>query len=410
MLEVLLCSLFTVLPDYLIRRYRQGKRFGHEITLFTVWYELRYGIVGCLLLTVSLIAVIFYNHPSATSAAVAFRTIPIVPEINGRVAEVYVKMSGEVKKGAPIFRLDSTRQEAAVEVAKRQIAEVEAQLVLGKSDIAAAQGQVQKARGDLENAQEELKTKQALNARGSGIVAQRDIERLQKSVESATGVLNAALASLESSEKRVSTLLPAQKASAEAALKQAEVELGKMVVRAGVDGRVEQFVLRVGDYVNPFMRPGGVLIPKGAGYERMVAGFSQIEGQVIKVGMTAEATCISRPWVIVPMVVTQVQDYIAAGQFRASDRLVDFQRRQQPGTITAILEPMYKGGLDGVLPGSTCAVNAYTNNHDRLNDPDIGLGTWIYLHAVDTVSVVHAAMLRLQALRMPIIELVLKGH
>jgi hypothetical protein len=33
MLEIILCSLVTILPDYLYRRYRQGKRFGHEITL-----------------------------------------------------------------------------------------------------------------------------------------------------------------------------------------------------------------------------------------------------------------------------------------------------------------------------------------------------------------------------------------
>ena len=46
MLELLLCSLLTILPDYLYRRYRQGKRIGHEITLFSVWFELRYGIVG----------------------------------------------------------------------------------------------------------------------------------------------------------------------------------------------------------------------------------------------------------------------------------------------------------------------------------------------------------------------------
>ena len=36
MLELLLCATFTILPDYLYRRYRQGKRFGHEITLYSV--------------------------------------------------------------------------------------------------------------------------------------------------------------------------------------------------------------------------------------------------------------------------------------------------------------------------------------------------------------------------------------
>src|SRR5512139_1071085 len=62
MLELLLCSLVTLLPDYLYRRYVQGKRFGKEITFYSVWYELRWGITGCLMLTVALITMIFYYH------------------------------------------------------------------------------------------------------------------------------------------------------------------------------------------------------------------------------------------------------------------------------------------------------------------------------------------------------------
>jgi hypothetical protein len=34
MLELLLCSMLTILPDYLYRRYAQGKRLGKEITFF----------------------------------------------------------------------------------------------------------------------------------------------------------------------------------------------------------------------------------------------------------------------------------------------------------------------------------------------------------------------------------------
>ena len=56
---------------------------------------------------------------------------------------------------------------------------------------------------------------------------------------------------------------------------------------------------------------------------QLVAGFNQLEQQVIKVGMTAEVTCISKPWTIIPMVVTQVQEYIAAGQVRTSEQLID---------------------------------------------------------------------------------------
>ena len=67
MLELMLCSMLTILPDFLFRRYYQGRRLGKEITLFSVWFELRWGITGCLILTISLITTIFYNHPSTTS-------------------------------------------------------------------------------------------------------------------------------------------------------------------------------------------------------------------------------------------------------------------------------------------------------------------------------------------------------
>src|SRR5262249_43489022 len=90
MLEMLLCSMLTILPDYLFRRYVQGKRLGKDITLYSMWFELRWGITSCVILTVSLITVIFYNHPSTTSVTLFFRTVPILPETNGRVAEIYV--------------------------------------------------------------------------------------------------------------------------------------------------------------------------------------------------------------------------------------------------------------------------------------------------------------------------------
>ena len=51
----------------------------------------------------------------------------------GRVAEVYVQNNQDVRAGDPIFRLDTRRQEAAAETARRQIAEVEAGLVLAEN-------------------------------------------------------------------------------------------------------------------------------------------------------------------------------------------------------------------------------------------------------------------------------------
>src|SRR4029077_3533563 len=117
MLELLFCSLLTIVPDYLYRRYVQGKRLGKEITLYSVWFELRWGITAFVILTVCLITTIFYNHPSTDKVTLLFRTVPIVPEINGRVAEVYVGVSGPIAAGSPILNLDSSTTEAALEAA-----------------------------------------------------------------------------------------------------------------------------------------------------------------------------------------------------------------------------------------------------------------------------------------------------
>jgi multidrug resistance efflux pump len=410
MLELMICSLVTILPDYLYRRYRQGKRFGKEITFFSVWYELRWGITGCLMLTVSLITMIFYFHPSTSSAALYFRTVPILPEGSGRVAEVKVGYSQEVKMGDVLFTLDSSRQQAALETAKRKVAEVDASMISARADIVKAEAQMEEAKSSYQQAKDELDTKSELQRRNPGIVPQRDIEKLQVSVNGRQAGVDSATATRESANLRFSTLLPAEKASAEAAMTQAQVDLDKTFIRAGVDGRVEQFFVRPGDLVAQIMRPAGVLIPAEAGKGRLQAGFGQIEAAVMKAGMLAEATCISRPWVIIPLVVTDVQDYIAAGQVQINQGLIELQNAQRPGSILAFLEPLYKGGLDGVTPGSTCIVNAYTSNHDAIADPKTGALKGFALHAVDATGLVHALLLRIQALLLPVKTLVLSGH
>ena len=410
MLEMLLCSLVTLLPDYLYRRYVQGKRFGKEITFYSVWFELRWGITGCLILTVLLITTVFYNHPSTTNVTLFYRTVPIVPETIGRVAEVNVGFNETVKKGQPLFRLDSSRQEAAVEAARRKIFELDAQMMVARADVVKADGQLVEAKSAHQQAVDELETKQELYRRNPGNVPFREIERLQERVRGQLGAITAATASKQGIEERLSTLLPAEKASAQAALDQAQVELDKTVIRAGVDGRLEQFLLRAGDLVNPMMRPAGILIPDGAGRQVLSAGFGQIEAQIMKVGMVAEATCVSKPFRVIPMVVTNVQDYIAAGQFRGGEQLLEAQQVTKPGTLLVFLEPLFKGGLDGVTPGSSCIANAYSNNHDIITAKETGTLRRIALHAVDALGLVHALILRLQALVLPFQTLVFGGH
>lgn len=409
MLEFMICSMLTILPDFLFRRYVQGKRIGREINLYSMWFELRWGITACVILTLSLITLIFYYHPSTKNATAAFRTVTLLPESSGRVAEVFVGMNEKVAAGAPLFRLDDTEQRAALETARRRVAEIDAETAVAQTELAAADGMIAQAEGSYRQALDELETQVELNRLNPNVVARREIERRQVTADALKGAFDAARSNKQTLETKIASLLPAQKASAEAALAQAQVELDKTIVRAGTAGMVQQFSLRPGDIVNPMIRSAGILVPDDRRVG-LVAGFGQIEAQVMKPGMIAEVTCIGKPFTVIPMVVTEVQEVIATGQVRPTDQLADVQQLARPGTLTTFLEPLFDGQFTGIPPGSSCIANAYTSNHDELRSPDIGTGRWLFLHVVDTVGLVHAMILRLQALLLPVQTLVLTGH
>ena len=78
-------------------------------------------------------------------------------------------------------------------------------------------------------------------------------------------------------------------------------------------------------------------------------------------------------------------------------------------SIAVYLQPLFEGGVDALPPGSSCSVNVYTDNHQKLQSPDLGMLNRIALHVVQGVGMVHAMIMRLQAILLPVRTLVLSG-
>lgn len=412
MVELLLCSLFTIVPDYLYRRFVQHKRIGQEINFFSVWYELRWGISGCVILTVLLVTLIFYYHPATTHVTSFFRTVTILTETGagGRVTEVYFRNNDDVKAGDLLFRIDSRTQEAAVDEALGRLSEIEAAKDVAQAELIVAQAGIEQAEAAYKQADEERDRMVTLQRRGSSAVSKAQVDRAVNLADARQGELNGARANVTALQTKLDRLLPAQQQTAEAALERAYSELQKTEIRALVDGRLEQFALQPGDYVNPILRPAGILVPTNLTAQRFQAGFGQLTGQVVKPGMVAEIACATKPFTIIPMVVVGVQDVIAGGALRPTDQLIDIQDRARPGTITVFMEPLYPGQADGIPPGSRCIANAYTNFGDELAKGDLGLGTTLFYHTVDTVGLIHALLLRVKAMALPVVTLVFGEH
>ena len=83
------------------------------------------------------------------------------------------------------------------------------------------------------------------------------------------------------------------------------------------------------------------------------------------------------------MLVTEVRDHVAAGQFRGGEQLNDAQQGRRPGLFLVSLESLHEGDLAGMTPGSSCIANAYSNNHDKIVAKEAGALKRAALHAVD---------------------------
>jgi multidrug resistance efflux pump len=276
------------------------------------------------------------------------------------------------------------------------------------ADLAQAEADIAQARANLRQAQDEYDTRRELQERNANAISEREVEQALVLVQAREAAVDAAIATRDAVQARLDVELPARLATAETELAQAQVALGRTLVVAGTDGILQQFAVRPGDVVNPMLRPAGILVPERR-VTGLVAGFGQIEAGVMKVGMIGEVTCIAKPLTIIPMVVTEIQDVIAAGQIRPTDQLVGIEQFAQPGTITVLMEPLYEGALDGLPQGSTCIANAYTSNYAALQEPGIGAFHAFVLHAIDATGLVHAMLLRLQALLLPMRTLVFSG-
>ena len=85
----------------------------------------------------------------------------------------------KVKAGQPLFKLDTSEEEAAAETARRRIVETDAELALAKTQLAVADAQVQQAQSAYQQAADELATKAELRRRNASTVAEREVENFR---------------------------------------------------------------------------------------------------------------------------------------------------------------------------------------------------------------------------------------
>lgn len=191
------------------------------------------------------------RYPSTDDAYVGAHVVRVAAQVQGRVTSVPVRDQQQVRRGAALFAIDPTPFELTVQRARAHLAVVRQTVAAETAAIRAAAAEVKDRQVALDNARENAGRLRRLVTRH--FASQQAVDDANAAVNSARAQL--ALAQARLHEARMTLGAGGQGnqqvREAQAALAQAEVNLGYTHPEAPCDGQIAQLSLRPGDVVSP---------------------------------------------------------------------------------------------------------------------------------------------------------------
>lgn len=223
--------------------------FDYKLLRFSLfWKFMVFGIwIGALLTEVLALG---QFAPYSKSAFVQTYVVQMAPEWGGKVAEVYATPNVPIKKGDPLFQMDTEEKQYKVDLYAAQLAAADTQVAELAQQLKQAKAQVQKVKADLEV--EKIMYQQVADAAGGGAASKYRLESVRQTVASLEAELLAAEAAEDAAQLALDSNVdnkPTAVAEALANLNVARYYLEQTTVRAPTDGYVSNLQLHPGGFV-----------------------------------------------------------------------------------------------------------------------------------------------------------------
>lgn len=223
--------------------------FDYKLLRFSLfWKFMVFGIwIGALLTEILALG---QFAPYSKSAFVQTYVVQMAPEWGGKVAEVYAKPNVPIRKGDPLFQMDTEEKQYKVDLYAAQLAAADTQVAELAQQLKQAKAQVQKVKADLEV--EKILYQQVADAAGGGAASKYRLESVRQTVASLEAELLAAEAAEETAQLALDSNVdnkPTAVAEALANLNVARYHLEQTTVRAPTDGYVSNLQLHPGGFV-----------------------------------------------------------------------------------------------------------------------------------------------------------------
>jgi len=176
--------------------------------------------------------------------------VGVAPEVAGVIREVWVRNDQEVEAGQPLFQIDPTQYQIALDRAESDFENAQRQVGAGSASVDAARAQLRVAQANRTKAEKDANRLERLHTEDPGAISVRRLEMAQASYAAARAQVDAAEANIERTIEQMGgdeednailkTALSAQE--------KAQLDLDRTVVRAPSSGVVSDLRADVGRF------------------------------------------------------------------------------------------------------------------------------------------------------------------
>jgi multidrug resistance efflux pump len=189
--------------------------------------------------------------PYTTQARIEGYVVGVAPEVAGTVAKVFVTNNQEVEKDQPLFEIDSSQYQIALDRARSDLENAGRQVGAGNATVNAARANLLAARANERKARQDATRLARLYQDDPGTISVRRVEISEATLEQAKAQVTAAEADIQRAIEQMgggdsddNTILK----TALTAVARAELDLAKTVIKAPSRGVITDLTSDVGKF------------------------------------------------------------------------------------------------------------------------------------------------------------------
>lgn len=298
-------------------------------------------VLGGVVFISLIILVMNYNYPFSETGKQAYRTVPIVSQVRGRVIEVPVKSNTMLHEGDVLFRIDPTPFQARVDDLRAQIKEASQNALSLDAGLNQAQADLAKAVADRDKAKREYARYNEGHSKGA--FSDQMVDTRRQAWKATEAAVVAAQAQVEQAKNNLNSVVNGKNtkvASLMAKLREAEFKLESTVVRAPSAGYVSTVGLKTGTMSTALgLKPLMTFVPVDEdSRQTYAAAFRQNSVQRLKPGYKAELMFPSIPGTVFSGEVVQVLPAIGESQFQGQGTLLTTAELANQGRVLVLVK------------------------------------------------------------------------